>query len=116
MLVAVRNVTARAEPRIVVEPGGIDLGEGQGRLERLCDPLRLVGVYGIAVPVVRGDALEDEVPALCVTSGVGRDASRGTSPRDLPGSDENHRDLNRRSDHLHSGFAVVTSMPARDTA
>jgi hypothetical protein len=65
--VAIGRVAVRAEP-CVVEPGGVDLGEGQGRPERLRNPLRFAGVDGITVSVVRGDALEQEVPSFWIAA------------------------------------------------
>ena len=62
VLVAVRSITVLAEPCIVVEPGRMDLGEGQGRPERLGDPPGPAGVDGVTVTVVSGGALEQEVP------------------------------------------------------
>ena len=40
----------------------------QNLLEGLRDPFCLGGIYGIAVPVTRGDVLDDEVLALRVTA------------------------------------------------
>jgi hypothetical protein len=62
VLVAVGRVAVLAESRVVVEPGDVDLGEGQERAERFGDPLRPAGIYEVAVAVVGGDALEDEIP------------------------------------------------------
>ena len=54
-----------AESCVVIEPGSVDLGEGQGRPERLDDLLRPVGIDGVAaVPVLGGDALEEEMPSF----------------------------------------------------
>jgi hypothetical protein len=39
---------------------------------------------------------------------------RGTSLRDLSRSDENRRDLSRRSQRIRGTFAVVTGMHARE--
>ena len=62
MLVAVGGVAVLAESCIVVEPGRVDLGEAQGRPERLGDPPGPAGVDGVAVAVVSGDALDQEIP------------------------------------------------------
>lgn len=43
-----------------------------------------------------------------------RGTSGGTSPRDLPGTDENRRDLSRRSDHM-PGRSVLARRPPRET-
>jgi hypothetical protein len=64
--VTVWCVAVRAEARVVVEPGSVDLGEGQGRPERFRDQLRPARIDGIAAPVVRGDSLEEEVPSLWI--------------------------------------------------
>jgi hypothetical protein len=64
MLVAVGSVAVLAEPCIVVEPGGVNLGEGQGKPERPSDPLRSAGIYRVTtVSVLGSDALEDEDPS-----------------------------------------------------
>ncbi len=66
--VAVGSVAVLAESGIVVEPGGVDLGEGQGRPERLSDLLRPAGIDGIThVPVLGSDALDDEMPSFWLT-------------------------------------------------
>ena len=41
---------------------------------------------------------------------------RGTSPYDLSGSDENRRDLSRKSERMSPTFAMVRDSPARDPA
>lgn len=65
VLVAVGGVAVLAEACVVVEPGGVDLGEGQGRPERLGDLLRPAGFYGVAtVSVLHSDAFEDEMPSV----------------------------------------------------
>ena len=60
--VAVGGVAVLAESCIVVEPGRVDLGEPQGRPERLGDLAGPAGVDGVAVAVVGCDALEQQVP------------------------------------------------------
>jgi hypothetical protein len=40
----------------------VDLGAGQGRPERLRDPLRLACLNGVVVAVVGRNALDEEVP------------------------------------------------------
>ena len=40
----------------------------------------------------------------------------GTSRRDLPGSDENRRDLSRKSDLMRGAFALLRDTPAQDPA
>jgi hypothetical protein len=40
----------------------------------------------------------------------------GTSRRDRPRSNENHRDLSRRSDRMRGAFALVREMLAQDPA
>jgi len=40
----------------------------------------------------------------------------GTSPRDLSRTDENRRDLSRRSERVPDTSAVVTETPAQDPA
>lgn len=40
----------------------------------------------------------------------------GKSPLDLPGTDENHRDLSHRSDHMTDASAMVRNMAALDPA
>src|SRR6266567_7090687 len=75
--VAVGSVAIRAGPCIVVEPCDVDLGEGRGRPEGLRNPLRLGGVYGIALPVARGGALDDDVPALPGHGATGRSPAVG---------------------------------------
>jgi hypothetical protein len=60
--VAVGSVAVLAESCIVVESGGVDLGEAQGRPERLGDPPGTAGVDGAAVTVVGNDALEQQIP------------------------------------------------------
>jgi len=56
--VAVGSVAVLAESGIVVESGRVDLGEAQGRPERLGDLTGPAGVDGVAVAVVGSDALE----------------------------------------------------------
>ena len=68
MLVAVGGVAVLAKSCIVVEPGCVDLGEAQGRPERLGDPPGAAGVDGVAVAVVSGDALDQEVPLSWLAS------------------------------------------------
>ena len=46
--VAVGSVVVLAESCIVVEPGGVDWGEGQERPERLGDLLRPAGISAIS--------------------------------------------------------------------
>jgi hypothetical protein len=60
--VAVRSVAVPAESCVVAEPGGVNLGEAQGRPECLGDLAGPAGVDGIAVTVVGCDALEQEIP------------------------------------------------------
>ncbi len=67
VLVAIGSVAVRAEPCIVVEPGGVYLDEGQGRPERMGDLLCPARVYGVAVTVVGGNALEEEIPLSWLT-------------------------------------------------
>lgn len=62
VVVAVGSVAVLAESCVVVEPGGVDLGEGQGRPEGRDDPLCPAGAYVVAVAVLGSDALEDEIP------------------------------------------------------
>ena len=54
VLVAVRRVAVLAESGVVVEPGGMDPGEGQRRLERDGDLPGLAGVNGVAAESVPG--------------------------------------------------------------
>jgi hypothetical protein len=62
VVVAVGCVAVLAESCVVVEPGRVDLGEVQGRAERLGDLGGLAGVDGVALAVFGGDALEQQVP------------------------------------------------------
>ena len=61
MVITVGSAAVLAESCIVVEPGDMDLGEGERRPERLRDPLCSACLYGVAVAVVDSNALEDEV-------------------------------------------------------
>ena len=67
VLVAVRSITVLAEPCIVVEPGRMDLGEGQGRPERLGDLPGPASVDGVALAVVGSDPLEQQIPLSWLT-------------------------------------------------
>jgi hypothetical protein len=67
VVVAVGGIAGLAESCIVVESGGVDLGEGQGRPERLEYLLGPAGVDGVAVAVFGSDALEDEMPVSWLT-------------------------------------------------
>jgi hypothetical protein len=60
--VAVRGVAAGAESGVVVEPGGVHLGEAQGRLERRGDLPGPGGVDEVAVAVPCCGAGDQEVP------------------------------------------------------
>ncbi len=62
--VAVGCVAVLAESGVVVEPGGADLAEVQGRAG---DPVGPAGVGGVAVAVFGGDALEQQVPLSGLT-------------------------------------------------
>ena len=62
VLVAVRDFAVLAESRVVMEPGGADLGEAQGRPERPGDAPGEAGVDGAAVAVAGGGVLAQEVP------------------------------------------------------
>src|ERR1039457_3903364 len=65
VLVAVRRVAVLAESCVVVEPGVMDLGEGQRWPERDGDLPGRAGVYGVAAEsVLGGNALEDEQPSF----------------------------------------------------
>ena len=59
---AVGSVAVLAESCIVVEAGGVDLDEAQGRPECLGDPAGPADIDGVAVAVVGGDAFEQEIP------------------------------------------------------
>ena len=65
--IAVRCVAVLAESGVVVEPGGMDLAEVQGRAECLGDPAGPAGVDGVAVAVLSGDAFEQQVPLSGLT-------------------------------------------------
>jgi hypothetical protein len=54
------------------------------------------------------------IPASLTTVAVGH--IPGTLRRDLPRTDENHRDLSRRSDEVPAAFAMVRDTPAQDPA
>lgn len=92
VVVAVGGVAVLAEARVVVEPGGVDLGEAQGRPERLGDVPGLAGVDGVAVAVVGGDAFEKQPPlswlALPLDAGPDGDGPLFPLGGELAGSDE----------------------------
>jgi hypothetical protein len=58
VLVAVRDFAVLAESRVVMEPGGADLGEAQRTPERPGDLPGPGGVDGVAVAVAGSDALD----------------------------------------------------------
>ena len=62
MLVAVGDFAVGAESCVVVEPGGADLGEAQGRPERPGDAPGEAVVDGAAVAGAGGGVLAQEVP------------------------------------------------------
>jgi hypothetical protein len=124
--VAVRSVAAGAESGVVVEPGLVDLGEAQGRLERPGDLPGPGGVDEVAVAVPGGGAGDQEVPLLGLA--VADDAGlHGAGPLvplggQLSGGDEldagaggsagraRHGDHDRLS-HLGPGSGLVFSFP-----
>ena len=62
VLVAVGDFAVGAESCVVVEPGGADLGEAQGRPERPGDAPGEAVVDGAAVAGAGGGVLAQEVP------------------------------------------------------
>jgi len=69
--VAVGDFAVRAESCVVVEPGGADLGEAQGRPERPGDAPGEAGVDGAAVAGAGGGVLAQEGTTVLAGVAVG---------------------------------------------
>ena len=111
VVVAVGGVAVLAESRVVVEPGGMDLGEAQGRPERLGDVPGLAGVEGIAVAVVGGDAFEQQPPlsGLALPLDAGPDGGGpllSHSAGSWPGATSSMR-VDRASQTAHGGVTTI---------